>query len=67
MSMDMHVSKTGAVINEDDIIERLKGIKARGDIETGHRQANAILCDLLRKLGFDEVVDAYEAVEKWYA
>lgn len=36
--------------------------------EQGHRDADAVLCDLLRRLGFEDVVDAYVAVDpKWYA
>lgn len=38
-----------------------------GDPESGHVRADEALCALLRGLGFDDVVDAYEAVEKWYA
>lgn len=31
------------------------------------RCANTVLCDLLRALGYGDVVDEWEKVEKWYA
>jgi hypothetical protein len=35
--------------------------------ESAHENADNALCDLLRALGFDEIVDIYEKVDKWYA
>ena len=37
------------------------------DPEVAHGEADNLLCALLRELGFDEVVDLYEKVDKWYA
>lgn len=37
------------------------------DPETAHQAADQVLCDLLRALGYGDVVDAYLDVEKWYA
>lgn len=37
------------------------------DVEGAHANADDILCDTLRELGFGELVDVYEKVEKWYA
>lgn len=38
-----------------------------GDLEVDHAKADEILCQLLTELGFGEIVDKYEDVEKWYA
>ena len=38
-----------------------------GDTEQDHRDADYLLCELLGKLGFNEVVEKYELVRKWYA
>lgn len=37
------------------------------DPETAHMAADAILCDLLSDLGYDDIVEAFKAVSKWYA
>lgn len=38
-----------------------------GDIELEHIEADKILCKLLIDLGFSEVVEEYEKIDKWYA
>ena len=40
---------------------------SHGDAETAHADADAILVELLRSLGYKELCDAYERVWKWYA
>ncbi len=40
---------------------------AKFDTESAHEVADEVLCDLLRELLFDDVVDAWQKVEKWYA
>lgn len=37
------------------------------DTATAHIRADEILCELLRKLGYKEVVYEYEKVSKWYS
>ena len=37
------------------------------DIQVSHSVADDILCDLLIALGFKEVVDIYNKLEKWYS
>ena len=50
------------------IISELMELQDRtGDIEYAHAYADDILCGLLKRLGFADVVDAWEAVPKWYA
>jgi hypothetical protein len=38
-----------------------------GDTEVAHSRADEILCELLRSLGYDRTVNAWDAVDKWYA
>lgn len=45
----------------------LRKLCKTGDQEMDHVRADDALCDLLRSLGYDDVVDAFEAVGKWYA
>lgn len=37
------------------------------DTEVSHKLADDVLCDLLCELGFDEVVEEYHEIDKWYA
>ena len=57
-------------INEADIAKLVTGLKELAtfkDIEAAHIQADDMLCWLLEQLGYKEVVDAYEDINKWYA
>ena len=38
-----------------------------GDTEAAHSNADKVLCDLLVSLGYKDVVEDYQRVEKWYA
>lgn len=38
-----------------------------GDEEIAHREADTLLCEVLRKLGYNELVELYESIDKWYA
>lgn len=35
--------------------------------EEGHIYADDLLCELLRRLGFEEVVEKFENLKKWYS
>ncbi len=35
--------------------------------EDDHIEADHLLCDLLRELGYDEVVDKFIEIKKWYS
>ena len=50
-----------------DAISELKEAKKNGDIEGAHCDADDILCKLIIALGYEDVVDAYHMVPKWYA
>lgn len=51
----------------DYAIERLNALRDSDDTEEAHREADAILCELLSSLGCDDVVRAWDAIEKLYA
>jgi hypothetical protein len=50
----------------DEAIKKLRDCEMRG-MEEGHMEADDILCELLRQLGYLEVVEEYEKIGKWYA
>ena len=51
----------------DEALKRMVCLKDHSDTEIAHVMADGILCDFLRGLGYDDLVDAYEAVDKWFA
>lgn len=40
---------------------------SKDDEEQGHGLADTILCDFLKHLGYTEIVNEFEKVQKWYA
>jgi phosphomannomutase len=48
-------------------VDKMKEQILNNDTEEAHGQADDLLCELLRQLGFNSVVDEYEKVHKWYA
>lgn len=38
-----------------------------GDIERAHYRADDLMGDVLAELGYGDMVDVYEDIEKWYA
>lgn len=37
------------------------------DTEGGHSMADSLLCELLDELGYKEIVEVYQNLEKWYS
>lgn len=50
-----------------EIIEQLKEQQKNWDTEVAHGKADIIICSLLRQLGYGDVVDEWDKVDKWYA
>ena len=51
----------------DKYVKLIKNIgKDSNDKEHDHVEADELLCGLLRELGYQEVVDGYNNIEKWY-
>lgn len=48
-------------------IHKMVKICDEDDTEEGHIHADDLLCDVLEKLGFSELVTVYHQVDKWYA
>lgn len=51
---------------EKELIEKLKK-QCTGDKENDHLVADNILCQLLVTLGYNDLVEEYHKVGKWYA
>lgn len=50
----------------DEYCKRMRFIADISDTEQAHLEADALLCEVLRKLGFHELVTTYESITKWY-
>jgi len=50
-----------------EAVEQMKECVKNGDTEVAHLNADKILCDVLKQLGAEELVDVYKKVDKWYA
>lgn len=48
-------------------IDELKIAQGNFDTEAAHGSADEVLCRLLSALGYQDVVDEWEKVDKWYA
>lgn len=53
-------------MNRDVALQKLEDCVNSDDPAVAHREADEVLCELLRTLGYADVVDAYEDVRKWY-
>lgn len=53
------------LLNES--IHKMIEISSDDDEESAHVNADNLLCEVLRKLGFGELVNVYERVHKWYS
>lgn len=50
----------------NDYLDKLETLKKRTDHYDAHLEADDILCEILTKLGYNEIVEAYHQVHKWY-
>lgn len=53
-------------MTKDEAIKELKACELMGE-EEGHRTADIVLADLLIELGYEDVVHAYDKVDKWFS
>lgn len=51
----------------ESYINELKHLEELDDAEIRHVEADNILCSLLIRLGYSDVVDAFDSLDKWYA
>lgn len=59
----MNREQAMAELNKLAITSELGG----SDREGAHIEADAVLCRLLRSLGYGDVIEVWHKVEKWYA
>lgn len=52
---------------KNEAVNAMKELSNTDDHEMNHINGDNILCDLLTKLGYKEVVEEFENLYKWYA
>lgn len=62
-----HIYKLCTSDYESKYLERLQALQKRNEPESNHSIADEILCELLCELGYQEIVDTFKSLEKWYA
>lgn len=55
------------MIDREEAIKRLRECQQNDDIEIRHIEADEILCELLTSLGYSDVVQEWNNLDKWYA
>lgn len=48
-------------------LKKMKILKQLGDEEVSHTMADKLLCDILKELGFEELVNEFNKLDKCYA
>jgi len=54
-------------MTREEAINKLKILQSLGDKEIAHCNADDVICDLLKALGYEDVVKEYDEIDKWYA
>lgn len=54
-------------MSREEAINKLKILQEMGDKEIAHCNADDVICELLKSLGYEDVVKAYDVIDKWYA
>lgn len=47
--------------------QQLIALQQVADLESAHVKADEILLRMLSELGFDDIVQEYQKIDKWYA
>lgn len=52
---------------QGEFIQKMQLCVDNDDTEDAHSDADNLLCELLEKLGYAQLVEKYREVAKWYA
>jgi len=63
----MSILYTEKNMTKEEALIQLAACQENKDTEMAHSNADEVLCALLIELGYDDVVDEYDKVHKWYA
>lgn len=52
---------------KQSFIDRLKSLQNLKDCEVAHYVGDDVLCEVLNVLGYQDIVEEWEQIPKWYA
>lgn len=52
---------------KQSFIDRLKSVQNSRDCEMAHSVGDDVLCEVLNALGYQDIVEEWEQIPKWYA
>ena len=58
---------TKPTITPDEFRLRMKEIAGNGNAEEAHLEADQLMCYLLEMLGYDQGVELFRSMPRWYA
>jgi hypothetical protein len=50
-----------------EALSQLEALREYRDVEMAHREADDVLLELLERLGYEDVAEAFREVPRWYA
>lgn len=59
--------KIPKVMSKEDFLTEMTRIALMDGIEERHSLADALLCSVLRQLGYSKGIDIFDEMTKWYA
>lgn len=66
-TIEYRVKPAPLPVTRERVLNELKHLQESDDPESAHSQADDLLCDLLESLGYEDVVEAWHAIGKWYS
>lgn len=55
------------IMTPKEFADKMQSINMPGDPEISHGLADKLMCKLLIELGYEEGIEIFEIMEKWYA
>lgn len=54
-------------MTKEEFKNKMQAIADKRDTEGGHIEADDLMCELLKGLGYGEGVEIFEGMDRWYA
>jgi hypothetical protein len=52
---------------KEKYLKDMQVVETLGDEEVAHCLADELLCNLLKELGYEDIVESFNKIDKWYA
>lgn len=58
---------TKKTMSPEEFLVKMKNIDTIADIEQRHKEADNLLCELLKQLGYNEGIEIFHSMKLWYS